>query len=135
MGPRFENGIWKLKSNKEIYEKIEKISTTMRKRRISFYGHLKRMHKNRLSKKIFDYFDKNPKTKVTWFVEVKKDISEMQISEEEILDRNKFREKIDQFKNFEERQKKKTGTKWTDERRSEHSERMKRYWTERKRRE
>jgi hypothetical protein len=47
LGPKHENGIWKLRPNKEVYEKIERIGDTMGKRRVKFYGHLKRMNEGR----------------------------------------------------------------------------------------
>ncbi|KAI5734809.1 hypothetical protein M8J77_010675 [Diaphorina citri] len=53
LGPKHENGIWKLRSNKEIYDKIEKIGDSMRKRRVQYYGHLERMEGSRLTKKLF----------------------------------------------------------------------------------
>ena len=34
---------WKLRSNDEIYQSIENITETMRKRRLLFFGHLYRM--------------------------------------------------------------------------------------------
>uniref|UniRef100_A0A8D8RIQ9 Craniofacial development protein 2 n=2 Tax=Cacopsylla melanoneura TaxID=428564 RepID=A0A8D8RIQ9_9HEMI len=133
LGPKQENGIWKLKSNKEVYEKTEKIGDTMRKRRVQFYGHLERMDENRLTKQLFDYFDKNPNTKLTWFNETKKDLSEMEIPRDLINERKQFREKIKEFKGYKEREKKKTGAPWTEERKQQHRERMKKYWEEKRR--
>ncbi|KAL1451182.1 hypothetical protein WDU94_003467 [Cyamophila willieti] len=132
LGPRQENGMWKLRSNKEVYENTEKIGDTMRKRRVQFYGHLERMNENRLSKQLFDYFDKNPNTKLTWFNETKKDLNEMEIPREIINERNQFKEKIKEFQGYKEREKKKTGAPWTEERKQQHRERMKKYWEERK---
>uniref|UniRef100_A0A8D9AQU5 Reverse transcriptase domain-containing protein n=1 Tax=Cacopsylla melanoneura TaxID=428564 RepID=A0A8D9AQU5_9HEMI len=132
LGPRYENGIWKLRSNKEVYEKTEKIKDVMKKRRVTFYSHLKRMSEERLTKKIFNYFDKNPKTPIPWFKEVKTDLSEMGITERDILNRNLVRQKIDQFQGFEEKKRTKGGAVWTEERREQHRERMKIYWIQRK---
>ena len=42
--------------NSELYKNCEKLSHIMRKRRLAFYGHLRRMNENRLTKQIFNYF-------------------------------------------------------------------------------
>ncbi|KAI5714466.1 hypothetical protein M8J77_000221 [Diaphorina citri] len=132
LGPRYENGIWKLRSNKEVYEKVEKIGDTMRKRRVSFYAHLKRMRDDRLTKRIFKFFDNNPRTQVTWFKEVKSDIVKMGIGEEDLRNRELLRAKIKQFKGFEAERRRTGGAVWTEERKEEHRERMKIYWQKRK---
>lgn len=132
LGPKYENGKWKLRSNKEIYERIERILDTMRKRRVAFYGYLRGLEEKRLTKRIFNFFDKNPKTSMTWIKEVKADVREMEITEEERVKGEKFRAKVKHFKGFQEKIKKKTGVVWTDERREQQSERMKSYWKERK---
>jgi len=132
LGPKYEDEKWKLRSNKEVYSKIEKITDTMRKRRVTFYGHIKRMNEDRLTKRLFNYFDRNPKTQMIWIREVRKDMAEMKIDGEEVERRKEFREKIRGFKGFQEKEKKKTGAKWTEERREQHRERMKEYWKRRK---
>lgn len=78
----------------------------MRKRRATFYAHLKRMNKERLTKQIFDFFDKNAKSQITWLKEVKTDLREMNISESDIEDRNLFRQKIQLFPGFVKKRKK-----------------------------
>ncbi|KAK7863099.1 hypothetical protein R5R35_001024 [Gryllus longicercus] len=84
---------------------------------------------------MFNYFDRNPKTQMTWIKEVKKDMEEMGIDGEEVERREEFRKKIRGFQGFQEKAKKKTGAKWTEERKKQHGERMKEYWKERKKRE
>lgn len=101
LGLIFDNGIWKLRSNKEVYEKKEKIEDSLRKRRASLiFGHIKRMSKERPTKIYFFYyyFDKTPKPQVTWFQEVKKELTE--ISENIISDGILFRQKIQGFQGF-----------------------------------
>ncbi|KAL1460740.1 hypothetical protein WDU94_012692 [Cyamophila willieti] len=132
LGPKQVNGIWKLRSNEEVYEKTERIGDTIRKRRVQLYGHLKRMKETRFTKQLFNYFDKNPKTRLTWFIETKKDLAEMEIPETEISERDKFRERVKTFKGYKEKEKKKTGAPWTEERKQQHREKMKKYWEERK---
>ncbi|KAJ8880422.1 hypothetical protein PR048_016891 [Dryococelus australis] len=46
------------RKNKDLYRNSEKITDAMRERRLKFYGHLKRMNGNRLTKKIFNYIAK-----------------------------------------------------------------------------
>ena len=57
--------------------------------------------------------DRNPRTQTRWFKEVRKDMKEMEIDGEEAERREDFREKIRGFKGFQEKEKKKTGEKWT----------------------
>ncbi|XP_025830255.1 uncharacterized protein LOC112905593 [Agrilus planipennis] len=128
LGPNYEDGKWKLKSNRELYEKTERITDTMRKRRITFYGHLSRMNDDRLTKQLFDYFDKNPKTHMPWFKGVKSDLEEMGITRMDVDNREVFRSKVKNFVGFQAKLKKKTGGVWTEERRKQQSERMKDYW-------
>jgi hypothetical protein len=56
----------------------------------------------------------------------------MDIPLQVMSDRKQFREKVKKFSKFKEREKKKTGAPWTDERKKEHSERMKKYWKDKK---
>ncbi|KAK5642639.1 hypothetical protein RI129_008806 [Pyrocoelia pectoralis] len=92
----------------------------MRRRRVTFYGHIKRMNEERL-------------TKNTRIKEVRNDMAEMKIDGEEVERRKEFREKIRWFRGFQvQEKKKKTETKWTEERREQHSERMKEYSKKRK---
>jgi hypothetical protein len=115
LGSRQENGIFKLRSNKEVYEKVEKVRDTMRKRRVTFYAHIKRMNENRLTKKIFNFFDRNPKTPLNWFKEVKADLLEINISNSDIQNRNIFRRKVQEFKGFEEKRRRTGGATWREE--------------------
>ena len=66
----------------EIYTKTEKITDTMR-RGVTFYGHIERMNEGRLTKRLFNCFDRNSRTQMTWFKEVRKDMKEMEIDGKE----------------------------------------------------
>lgn len=83
------------------------------------------MNEGRLTRRLFNYFDRSPKTQITWIKEVRKDMEEMEIDGEEVERRKEFRAKIKGFGGFQEKEKKKTGAKWTEERRKKHAERMK----------
>ena len=103
----------------------------MRKRRIHFYGHLFRMNTTRLSKRIFDFFN-NKKTKITWFKEVEKDLEELKITKTMLLDgRAKMILKGDEIR-FKNRNLEKRKRNISDEERKRRSERMKKFWENKK---
>jgi hypothetical protein len=54
-GPKFENGKWKSRTNRELEEmsKGENIVKWIKGQRISWLGHLERMEEDRMPKKIF----------------------------------------------------------------------------------
>ena len=54
-GPKYENGEWKSRTNRELEEmnKGENIVKWIKGQRISWLGHLERMDEDRMSKKIF----------------------------------------------------------------------------------
>ncbi|KAJ8887737.1 hypothetical protein PR048_013955 [Dryococelus australis] len=49
LGPVKENSEYRSRHNHELYLHVEKITDTIRKRRIAFYGHLTQMSSERLS--------------------------------------------------------------------------------------
>lgn len=57
--PKKNGGEWKKRNDKELYLETEKRLDTIWKRRVVFYGHLVQMNPARLTKRIFDHFDKN----------------------------------------------------------------------------
>ena len=59
-------------------------------------------------------------------------IVELQITHEDIAEPNALRNKLHNFKGFQENREKKTGTAWTEERREKHKEIMRQKWRERK---
>ncbi|KAK5639729.1 hypothetical protein RI129_010540 [Pyrocoelia pectoralis] len=63
----------------------------MRRRRVTFYGHIKRMNEKRLTTKLLNYFDRNPKIQIPWIKEVRKDMAEMKIYGEEVERRKEFK--------------------------------------------
>jgi hypothetical protein len=54
-GPKYENGEWKSRTNRELEEmnKGENIVKWIKGQRISWFGHLERMEEDRMPKKIF----------------------------------------------------------------------------------
>jgi len=54
-GPKYENGEWKSRTNRELEEmsKCESIVKWIKGQRISWLGHLERMEEDRMPKRIF----------------------------------------------------------------------------------
>ena len=71
LGPRKISEGWKVRSNDEIYQSIENITETLRKRRLLFFGHLHRTDDNRLTKQTFKYLW-GKKSTSSWIKEVQK---------------------------------------------------------------
>lgn len=121
------DGQWRLLPNEVVYQKSESIVDTMRKRRIALFSHIARLTEARLLKQLFDYFWKN-KTKNNWFNEVQDDLEELNITIQQI--KNREEKKI--LKDRDIRLKLKTFARRqytiTDEQRAARSERMKRFW-------
>ena len=68
----------------------------------------------------------------TWISEMENDIQELQITQEDITERTPLRNKLHNFKGFQEKPRRKTGATWTEERGEKHKERMREIWRERK---
>lgn len=132
-GPVQKEGIWIKRPTRELYEQIETITNNIRKRRARFYGHIHRMNEDRLTKKIFNIATTNT-VKINWVQETLEDLKSLNISTEDMTDREKYREKIRKQKFEQIPKEKKTGKKWTEERKKKHSEYMRDYWEERRKR-
>lgn len=131
LGPKFHNNKLIHVRNETLYQRTEKLSDTMRKRRIDFYGHILRMNPNRLTKKIFDYFHKK-KTKPNWFKETERDLKELEITENMLTDRTAKKITKNKEVRFQANVKTKRTIRISEEERKARSERMKQYWTKRK---
>lgn len=127
LGPIKENGEYRRRHNRELYTHIEKLTDVMRKRRITFYGHVARMNPARLTSRIFTFLEEK-KTKGAWFSEVQKDLQEIGISNEDIQRRGPLKKKLQEHQSFQPKPKLKTGKAWTEERKEQHRLRMKEYW-------
>ena len=71
----------------------------------------------------------------TWISETENDIKKLQITQEDITERTPLRNKLHNFKGFQEKSRRKTGAAWTEERRQKYKERMREIWRERKKEE
>ena len=134
LGPqKTADGTWKNRRNDDLYKHTEKITVTMRKRRLKFYGHLVRMDENRLTKRIFKYITELKAT-TKWVEEVKRDAKESGLTVDVIHNRKEFRNRIDNIKMFEEKTPKiRAKLVISEEERKIRSERMKRFWEEKRR--
>lgn len=131
MGPKFINNKQIFYKNESLYVKSERLSDTMRKRRIDFYGHIFRMNPRRLTKQIFDFFY-NKKTKPNWFREVEKDLKELRITE--VMLRNGTAKTVtkDKTKRFQAKTDTRKPIQISEEERRRRSDRMKTYWEKRR---
>ena len=68
----------------------------------------------------------------TWISETENDIEELQIIHENITERTPLRNKLHNYKGFQEKPRRKAGAAWTEERREKYEERMREIWRERK---
>ena len=95
LGPQVIGEEYRLGSKKEI-KKIY-IHSDIRKRRLKFYGHIKRMTSNRLTKQIIEFYENRSKAQVDtvkWTGEVKNVLKLAGITQEDILNRDIFRSKV-----------------------------------------
>ncbi|KAI5746246.1 hypothetical protein M8J77_001486 [Diaphorina citri] len=133
LGPIKENDSYRRRHNNELYDNIEDLVTVIRKRRMLFYGHLERMEPKRLTQRIHAFISKKS-SYAKWATQVKKDFREAEISEELIGNRNKFREAVKSTNKLKSitSTTARPNSKWSDERKADHSSRMKIYWHKRK---
>lgn len=123
-----KNGIWMKRPQNDLYQKTNTITEEIRKRRAQFYTHIYRMENSRTAKKILSIITQS-KCGTEWLTEVRRDLQQINI--DNLEDRTECRNKIKNFK-FEQRISRQPGKKWTAERKKDHSERMKRFWEEKK---
>ena len=126
LGPTKEGDQYR-RYNNGLYKHIEKITHTIRKRKIAFYGHLQRMNSNRLTGRIFKCIRKLEMAN-TGISETENVIEELQITHEDITESTPLRNKLHNFKGFQEEPRRETVATWTEERREKHNERMREIW-------
>jgi len=105
-GPKYENGEWKSRTNRELEEmsKGENIVKRIRGQRISWLGHLERMEEHRMAKKIFTQELEgtrrrgNPRKR--WKEEVERDLHVLGVRRwrELVADRKKCKDIVRQAK-------------------------------------
>ena len=103
-GPKYENGEWKSRTNRELEEmsKGEKIVKWIKGQRISWLGHLERMEEDRMIKKIFtqelEGTRRRGRPRKGWTEEVERDLQVLGVRRwrELVADREKWKDIVRQ---------------------------------------
>ena len=99
-GPKYENGEWKSRTNRELEEmnKGENIVKWIKGQRISWLGHLQRMEEDRMPKKIFtqelEGTRRRGRRRKGWKEEVERDLQVLGVRgwTELVADRKKWKD-------------------------------------------
>jgi len=105
-GPEYENGEWKIRTNRELEEMIkgENIVKWIKGQRISWLGHLERMEEDRLPKKIFtqemEGMKRRGRPMKRWKEEAERDLEVLGVRrwKEMVADRKKWKDIVQQAK-------------------------------------
>jgi len=105
-GPKYEDEEWKIRTNRELEElsKGENIVKWIKGQRISWLGHLERMEKDRMTKKIFtqelEGTRRRGRPRKGWKEEVERDLQVLGLRRwrELVIDRDKWRGVVRQAK-------------------------------------
>ena len=105
-GPKYENGEWKNRTNRELEEmsKAEHIVKWIKGQRISWLGHLERVEEDRMPKKIFTQELEGTRRRVRprkiWKEEVERDLQVLGVRRwrELVADRKKWKDIVRQAK-------------------------------------
>jgi hypothetical protein len=105
-GPKYEDGEWKSRTNRELEEvsKGENIVKLIKRQRISWLGHLERMEEDRMPKKIFTQelvgSRRRGRPRKGWKEQVERDLQVLRVRrwKELVIDRKKWRGIVRQAK-------------------------------------
>jgi len=105
-GPKYENGEWKSRTNRELEEmgKGENIVKWIKGQRISWLGHLERMEEDRMPKKIFtqepEGMRRMGRPRERWEEEVERDLQVVGVRRwrQLVADRKKWKDIVRQAK-------------------------------------
>jgi hypothetical protein len=105
-GPKYEDGEWKIRKNRKLGElnKGENIVKWIKGQRLSWLGHLERIEKNRMPKKIFtqelEGTRRRGSSRKGWREEVERDLQVLGVRRwtELMIDRDKWRGIVRQAK-------------------------------------
>ena len=98
-GPKYEEGEWKSRTNRELEElsKGENVVKWIKRQRVSWLGHLERMEEGRMSRKIFaqelEGTRRRGRPRKGWRAEVERGLQvlEMRRWRKLVIDREKWR--------------------------------------------
>jgi len=101
-GPKYENGEWKSRTNRELKEmsRGENIVKWIKGQRISWLGHLERMEEDRMPKKIFtqevEGTKRRGRPRKRWKEEVERDLQVLGVRKwrELVADRKKLKDVV-----------------------------------------
>jgi hypothetical protein len=104
--PKYENGEWKIRTNRELEEmsKGENTVKWIKGQRISWLGHVERMEKNRTPKKIFtqelEGMRRRGRRRKRWKEEIERDLQVLRVGrwKEQATDRKKWQDIVRQAK-------------------------------------
>jgi hypothetical protein len=105
-GPKYENGEWKIRTNRELEElnKGKNIVKWIKGQRISWLGHLERMEEDRMPKKILtqelEGTRRRGRPRKGWREDVERDLQVLGVRRwrEFLIDRDKWRDIVRQGK-------------------------------------
>jgi len=105
-GPRYENGEWKRRTNRELEKmsKGENIVKFIKGQRLSWLGHLERMEDDRMPKKIFtqelEGTKRRGRPRKGWKEEIERDLQVLGVRRwrELVADRKKWKDIVRQAK-------------------------------------
>lgn len=130
LGPKLTEEGYRIQSRRTT-ETISNLAADIRRRRLKFYGHVTRLPPTRLTNRILTYIEK-VKSTTPWISQVKLDLQKAKIDLKDVKDRKTFRNKVEKWIVLSEKEAlKRPGTKWTEERKRKHGERMKEVWKKR----
>lgn len=118
--------------NAQVYQTLEPITSVIKKRRISFLGHVFRMDNKRLLRRLIEFFW-NKKTTPNWIKEVKKDMGDLNITMNDLKTKSGNYYSIKQRSvKFEEGVRLRKKMVISDAERLRRSEALKNYWRKRR---
>ena len=118
-----------------VYNNLEPITDTMRKKRLGFFGHIMRMPDSRLLKQLVQYnlASKNTTTGCRWLKEIREDLKEIGLTTEDAANKKSLTTALKNMTFHFPLTKKKIPTRiFSAEERARRSIRMKKYWEDRK---
>lgn len=124
------DGQHRLLTNKQICREIEPITDAMRKKRVSFFGHILRTPENRILRKIVEKLYNSKNSNIQWIKGIKEDLAELEITITDLKEKSpKYKQVInDKSKQLHVKTRKLQKRVYSVEERQKRSERMKKYW-------
>ena len=125
-----KEGEWRIIPNEMVYKEIQPITDSMKKRRISYFGHVMRMPADRLTRRIMEKLW-GQKAPPVWMREVREDMAELSLTLVDLREKTeKLRGIKDENIRFKPRISKSGLVKrvFSEAERKARSDRMKRYW-------